>query len=480
MYASLRRLIAHARFSPQLLQNLPPRFKQWTECQELTFAIPREKNVMIQSFTGSGKTVAYLLPAIQDLMDSGGTAVVAVPTRELARQIDSVSSSLVSGSEVQSKHICAGTALSNQGSENGPHMIVGTPGALINNINLINPQHVKTIIIDEVDRLLDFGFISQLEIVLNVLGRNKPRIVVVSATFSKEIELICRRLLGPGFVKVESSCTAPPALSHEILTYEPLDFLPTLGQLLLGSGNAVDKQSLVIFPTTRALMFFYSRFKTGLDAGELLSRPMNALHGRMVDAKRRTVSEKILRENNGILFSTDIVARGLDFPNLGLVCQVGFSGVDDPVAQFVHRSGRTARAGNEGKNIVLVGKGIDDKSKWLSDAMKLARIEETGAVKIESDDSFFKHEPTAYHKLLSTKCLESLLSWFVERRAMLGLKGEVCPVPQGSELERKARLVKALTDMVRSAGVPEPMISSKLAKKLRIDDIPGIHLSSFR
>jgi superfamily II DNA/RNA helicase len=467
-------------FSPSLLKNVP--FSQWTECQEKLFQVDSRKNVLLNSFTGSGKTLAYLLPAIQNILDSRSAAVVVVPTRELARQVGTVATSLVQGLEdnVKLNVLCAGAELAVPVSTSGS-LIVATPGAMIRNIGRMNPESIKCIIIDEIDRLLDFGFIGQLENILRSLAIKNPRLIVASATFPRETELICKRILGNDFVRIESTASMPPGLSSEILYYKPREFLPCLSQTVLGGVNR-GEQSLVVFPTTRSLMFFYSRFKTGIDLAGLLGKKMHvhALHGRMLDCKRKIISEKFSLFNHEmipqILFSTDVAARGLDFPNLSLVCQVGFSGVDDPVAQFIHRSGRTARGGQSGRNVLLLGHGIDSGSKWVNQTppgIPRADIE-------LNESSFFSHEPSPYQKHLSTKCLESLLSWFLERKSMLGLTGGQSPTKEGLALERKGNLVKAITDMVRSGGVPEPRISSKLAKKLGILDIPGLHVSDRR
>jgi superfamily II DNA/RNA helicase len=492
MHVGFRRLLFHERFSSQLLANVPRQFTQWTECQEKVFAVPRERNVLLHSYTGSGKTIAYLMPTIEEMISRTSdetVGIVIVPTRELARQVGGVSSSLMKGFySVETNIVCGGDSLIANGAN---RLIVGTPGALINNLQLINANAVKSIVIDEVDRLLDYGFIGQLDTVLRYLSVAKPHVTVSSATFSRDVELICERILGSSFVRVESKTLLPPNLSHTILTYQPIQFLPTLTNILLSEleHHPSSQQSLVVFPTTRSLMYFYSRFKTGLDSRGLLGSRLqvHALHGRMLDQKRQAITSKFadcsLDEPGAkILFSTDVAARGLDFPSLSLVCQVGFSGVEDPVSQFVHRSGRTARGSSTGKNILLLGNGIDAHSKWVPQT--LARI---GCPPVESrtkidslDFDLSKHEVTGYHKLLSTKCLESLLSWFVERRSMLGLGAAVPGNAQSAELNRKANLIKALIDMVRSGGVPEPMISEKLAKKLKIDDIPGLNLSKFR
>ncbi len=477
--------IIHLGMHARVLRSL--KLSEWTECQLKTFSVFPIKNVMLESFTGSGKTLAYLVPLLESMTGKERQmGVVVVPTRELARQVGTVASDLISKSfssrEVQSTYICAGASIGAVDPEKSS-LLVATPGALLNNLTQINPNQVKYIVIDEVDRLLDFGFISQLEQILGRLtsGGNRPSILVASATFPKEVDILCSRILGRDFERIKSQTSHPPGLVNEVLVYEPRNFLPALGEVVM---DALDRnllqQGLVVFPTTRSLMLFYSRFKTGFHQAGLLERlTVHALHGRMLDEKRKNISDKFHSfQSPQLLLATDVAARGLDFPNLSLVCQVGLSGVEDPVSQFIHRSGRTARAGNEGRNILLLGNGLDDNSKWLREIRA-----QTALKPLEFNSSppcDFLHEVTPYQRHLSTKGLESLLSWFVERRGMLGLKGDREWSPMVRDLESKANLVKRVVDLVRSSGVPEPRIASKLAKKLRIDDIPGILLDSHR
>jgi superfamily II DNA/RNA helicase len=203
------------------------------------------------------------------------------------------------------------------------------------------------------------------------------------------------------------------------------------------------------------------------------------LHGRMVNEKRMHVSRIFRDINDGpkFLFSTDVAARGLDFPSLSTVFQIGFSGVDDPVSQFVHRAGRTARAGRDGNNILLLCEGLDSDSKLAKQVNELVHLKRLilpqKLTRVEQFDS------TSYQRHLSTKCLESLLSWFIERRSGLGIHVKDLKGP-GAQLEVKNRIVKAVTDMIRSTGLHQPRISEKTAKKLRIDDLPGLLISKHR
>lgn len=299
--------ITDPRFSLSLLQKLPQSIQRWTPCQDRSFDVllRNRSSLILQSHTGSGKTLAYLLPLVERMTrDLSDRALVVVPTRELASQIGSVADTLMDG--VGCAVLSAGARL----DSSVPRLVIGTPGAIINNLDVLTKKPMSTIVVDEVDRLLDFGFISQLE---TVLGRIKTdSVVMASATFSNESDLICKRALRPRPFE-EIRIKAPvDGLTHFLHPYQPLTFQSTLESVIAESAkNHPESSGLVLFPTTRSLMFFYSIFKSRLPS---LGIPLavHALHGRMVNEKRMHVS-KIFRDINGgpkFLFSTDVAARG--------------------------------------------------------------------------------------------------------------------------------------------------------------------------
>ena len=475
--------IQDSRFHPSLLANVT--YDSWTDCQEQMFSIipSRNKNILIHSFTGSGKTIAYLLPELQTLLEDPGVVIVLVPTRELAVQVGKVSKKLTEnvGSSINSRAMCSNATLN--GSEN---LVVATPGALLNNLEVLRSRKVTSLVIDEVDRLMDFGFISQIEKILTFFCQhgNKPKLVLSSATYNKEVRVICDRLLGGKDSSIEiksrNEQVSSQFLSHSVSLYSPLQFTDTLTRLLKKKAN---NGAIVVFPTTRSLMFFYSVIKN-----RLISHGNNfcvaALHGRMINEKRMSVISRFSSDNKSdgktrILFCTDVAARGLDFPGLSTVIQVGFSGTDDPVSQFIHRAGRTARAGNKGSNILLLGTGLDANSHVLDDVRKKVSLE-FRPVEVDAAERC-EEVPSGYQRKLSVKCTESLLSWYIERRASLGIKSDPSILsPEGRALDIKAQILKGVLDMVRSARVPEPRISHVLAEKLNIHAIPALQVSSRR
>jgi superfamily II DNA/RNA helicase len=453
------------RFSRHLLANLPPHVTQWTNCQETLFRELGNRppshsppDIILQSFTGSGKTFAYLLPLIdkhilKDDQYASPKILVIVPTRELAYQIGEVACNLVSGFSSFSSVMC-GSHIPSDWSKSS--ILISTPGALL---RATESHHslptIQTVVMDEFDRLFDFGFISQIE---QILSRINPlaNLVLVSATIPTDVRLLAERLVRPGALVVVDPSASPPQLTHSLVEYEPINFFATLRNVL-----AVEGKKLVIFPTTKSLLFFYAAMKIEL-------KNVSALHGRMGHEKRKYIVANYRQGTNSCLFTTDVAARGLDFPDIQTVVHIGFSGVENPIEQYIHRSGRTGRGSeSSGESVLMVGTDLDSKSTAMKNLMtKIGHMtkrsfspSDPATAVISTTDPTYK-----YLRHLSTKCVESLLLWHLERRKRFGSSVD------------KTVVAKSVIDMVRSAGLPQPYVSSKVAKKLGLDTIPGLLL----
>ncbi len=426
----------------------------WTPCQSAVFAALSKHtqwpDLLLQSPTGSGKTLAYLLPVLDKLFTHPlASAVVVAPTRELARQIHAVASELV-GSEANVGLACGG----HMGKAKNINLIIGTPGGLLG----LGDVAPSIFVMDEMDRLLDCGFLPQLEQMLWKLPPNCS-IAAVSATIPKRSRIIAQRLLREGFVDIAigGESAVPSLIRQELVEYSPEFFFSALMARIdrhTESSPSADS-ILIVFPTTRALLFFYGVAKT-------YRSDAVALHGRMTDEKRKKVMEKI-NSKKIIIFSTDVLARGIDLPRIGLVVQVGLAGDTDALSQYVHRTGRTGR-NSPGVSVLMVGKNLDQNGAVVRElARRMESTKEEGqCVNSHRDgETLSTHPSYKYLRHLSSKCLESLLSWHLERCA----KGV-----------RKDIIVKAVIDLVRSTGMPQPTISHRLAQKLKIDHLEGLVL----
>ena len=455
------------RFSQRLLGNLPPTIDKWTTCQSKIFdalmtpKLVKFPDVVLQSYTGSGKSLAYLLPLLEkhfmtDLRARAPQILVLVPTRELAFQVGQVVSDLLNNiADSKSFTTLCGSQIPSNWTESV--LVVATPGALLRAIDETDSplSKIQSIVLDEFDRLFDFGFIPQIEKILSQTNRD-ANLMLVSATVPRDVQVLANRLVRPDAVTVlgESHISVPPQIAHTILRYDPLQFFPALIQVLNERKN---QKGLVIFPTTKSLLYFYAIAKT-------VYPNLLALHGRMGHEKRQIVASKYRHAIKGTcLFATDVISRGLDFPDLDFVINIGLSGVDNPIEQYIHRSGRTGRNSNtSGESILMVGIDLDSDSKNVKSLMeKLPIFSEQNLPTLAPIPYVDPANPVyKYARHLSTKCLESLLLWHVERT-------------RGKD---KITIAKSVIDMVRSAGLPQPYVSHQVATKLALDRIPGLLL----
>lgn len=461
------------KFDSHLVANIPREIVQWTKCQEEIFSnFFSSKNfpdILLQSNTGSGKTLAYLLPAIHKQLEDEekGKLLIIVPTRELAIQIGQVVDLLIKNLDRSGSVLCGNQIPNNWDTSD---IIVATPGALLRGLSTTSlPSRIATIVMDEFDRLFDFGFIPQIEEILSSSKNCSANIILVSATVPREVQMIANRLLRPGAWKLinTNSPILPKNISHKLMIYSPKYFYQNFWKLI---NDKKQSKGMVIFPTTKSLLFFYAVTNGRATSGGTTSdQKFLALHGRMGHEKRMSIASKYRQHSNCILFTTDLFARGLDVPDTEFVVNIGMSGVDDAVEQYIHRSGRTGRNSSTiGESILMVGDQLDSSSPNMR---KIKDI--VGNFTTTLDDSNMEqdglpgrlcpidpiHPSYKYIRHLSTKCLESLLLWHMERRA--------------NGMDRTV-LAKSVIDMVRSAGVPQPYVSSTVAKKLRLDTVPGL------
>ncbi|KAK5638358.1 hypothetical protein RI129_012653 [Pyrocoelia pectoralis] len=324
-----------------------------------------KKDVAAQAVTGSGKTLAFLIPLLELLKRHGDddkwkphqvAAIVISPTRELALQTHSVLAQFL-------KHIKGLTNVLLVGgnnvdddirniNENGCNIIICTPGRLedllTNQQHKLNlPQAVKTLellILDEADRLLDLGFKSTIDNILNYLPKQR-RTGLFSATQTKELEVLIRAgLRNPVSIMVteKASQSTPIALQNFYITTKNNGKLATLLSFLEGENV----QKALLFMPTCACVDYWSSVLPHL----FNSVPTFAIHGKMKE-KRKKVLADFKHAEKGLLICTDVLARGIDIPQVDWVVQW-----DPPAsaAAFVHRIGRTARQGHQGSAVILL------------------------------------------------------------------------------------------------------------------------------
>jgi ATP-dependent RNA helicase DeaD len=304
-------------------------------------------DILGQAQTGTGKTAAFSLPMLQqiDFSKPGVQALVLTPTRELATQVSEAIYRYGKHMGVRVLPIYGGQSYSRQMKrlEREVHVVVGTPGRTLDLINqrVLNLSGVKIVVLDEADRMLDMGFIDDVESILAATSSERQT-ALFSATFPSEIrELANKYMHEPQSVSVSRGTLTVPQTEQRYYLLHESSKLAALARLL----ETEDMQSALIF----------TRTKIGASelADQLLSRGFaaEALHGDLAQEARETVLRRFRRGQVMILVATDVVARGVDIPQVSHV--FNFDVPLDP-EDYVHRIGRTGRAGRSGVAVTLL------------------------------------------------------------------------------------------------------------------------------
>jgi ATP-dependent RNA helicase RhlE len=306
-----------------------------------------------QAQTGTGKTAAFALPMLQllDGAPSNGRirALVLAPTRELAAQIgDSFRAASKFLPRMRSTVIFGGVGQGNQvkAIRDGIDVLIATPGRLIDlgGQGLVDLRHVEILVLDEADRMLDMGFLPDVRRILRVLPRERQTLFF-SATFPREIEELARELLiNPVRVSIEPETPTVAKVEQSLYFVDKTEKRNLLIDLLL------------VPEMDRAIVF--SRTKHGANRiAEYLSEGgirAEAIHGNKSQGARERALENFRGGNTPVLVATDIAARGIDVQGVSHV--INFDLPNEPET-YVHRIGRTARAGASGIAISLVEAG---------------------------------------------------------------------------------------------------------------------------
>ena len=324
-----------------------------------------------QAETGSGKTAAYGLPLLQTVKPEVQQvqALVVVPTRELALQVRQELKGL--GQRLEGLKISAfygGHPFSQERASLAfpPQILVGTPGRLTDHLHrrTLSLGQVKQVVLDEADKLLEMGFQEELDEVLAALPGSRQTILF-SATLPEEVkELISRSLQNPSFVQVSAQVVPEQVRFVGIAVPEP-DKLPLLGHLL----HQFRAGGTVVFVNTRAAA------DTLAEELQREGQPVKALHGGMEQPDRDKTMVQFRNGSVPVLVATDLAARGLDVADLHTIIHYELPTDEE---SFLHRSGRTGRAGQSGTVYVLAASWEERKLReWEQVRMQEWRPAET-------------------------------------------------------------------------------------------------------
>ena len=346
------------RLSDNLNKSLRDlRFDKPTEIQSKTIPLGIEgSDILASAETGSGKTASYLIPLINKISKEGKTSgLILTPTRELAQQVSEVCKSLLGyKSNINLALIVGGASMRNQlvQLKKRPKIIIGTPGRindLLEKKSLIL-KYFNYFVLDEADRMLDMGFQDQVEKIIQYLPI-KRQSLLFSATLPKEIiKLSSKYLKNPIRVNVKENKVIKTQIKQKVLnTKTEMKYDQLVDEISLRKG------SILIFVRTK---YSTEKLKKRLKKDTVKSL---ALHGDLRQNKRSRILKDFRDDKFRILIATDIASRGLDVPHIEHVINYDLPQVPE---DFIHRIGRTARAGSVGEAVSFVTP--NDKRMWKS------------------------------------------------------------------------------------------------------------------
>ncbi|MDE1970441.1 MAG: DEAD/DEAH box helicase [Patescibacteria group bacterium] len=320
--------------------------------------------------TGTGKTLAFGIPMIQRLAATKGVGMIVLPTRELALQVDESLRRVGQHLGMRTAVLIGGAAMGPQiqALRRNPHIIIATPGRLIDHIQqkTIQTNHVSIIVLDEADHMFDMGFAPQVEKILDALPRARQT-MLFSATMPHAImNLATAHMKSPIRVEVAPSGTPPEKVEQELYILHKEDKTKLLKKLL-----EYERVSTIVF----------TRTKHGASKLVKIVRAMGytaaEIHGNRSLPQRKDALDGFKSGKYRVLVATDVAARGIDVQGVGLV--INYDVPENP-EDYVHRIGRTARAGATGHAITFVTQeqrnDLRDIERLINQKLTVVRDEE--------------------------------------------------------------------------------------------------------
>lgn len=407
-------------------------FNELTPIQEQIFnpAIKR-RDLIAQSATGTGKTHAFLFPLANQLDETSNNlqAIIIAPTRELATQIHQFALTLKEISpDLRIELITGGMDRERMKKKMviQPHLVIGTPGRIKDMFfeGVLRCDQADTVILDEADMIYEFGFLEDVDMILTRMNK-KVHMMVFSATIPDQLKPFIKRYLHkPLTFNVTEDSPLNPDVKHILIHQkhkEPQEVLLDLLPLVQPSG-------CIIFVNTRKIASEVSEYLR--DHGYQLLE----LHGDLTPRKRQQTLTRLQNEDLVYLVATDIAARGLDLPHVSHVISLGFP---SQLEFYIHRIGRTGRAGKSGVAYTIVSQ---------EDQKSIERLSSTG-IKF-------------HYEAITNNVLKEVRNFFTKRKRPSKVDPEIAQI-----LNRKDKKVKPNYKKKRKAQI------EKLQRKKRREKI---------
>ncbi len=323
-------------------------FEEATPIQAETIPLSlQNKDLIGQAQTGTGKTAAFGIPLVEkvDLNVDAIQGIIIAPTRELAIQVSEELYKIGAGKKVRVLSIYGGQDIQRQirSLKKHPHIIVGTPGRVLDHINrkTIRLDHVHTAILDEADEMLNMGFIEDIETILAQIPTERQTLLF-SATMPGPIQRMAEKFMkDPQIVRVKTKEMTVPLIEQYYVEVQEKNKFDVLTRLL----DIQSPELAIIFGRTKRRVDELS------EALNLRGYTAEGIHGDLSQAKRLSVLRKFKEGSIDVLVATDVAARGLDIS--GVTHVYNFDIPQDPES-YVHRIGRTGRAGKTGVALTFI------------------------------------------------------------------------------------------------------------------------------
>ena len=486
--------------------------QEWNQKRQLTHVV----NSLAQARTGTGKTLAFLIPLLQNIINvdpqleklSGVgrkgestdiRAIIISPTRELAEQIAVEANKLTRATGVIVQTAVGGSrkALGLQTIlRQGCHVLVGTPGRL-NDIlsdpySKVRAPNLSCFVLDEADRLLDQGFAPDIASIQDTLPKRSDvdrQTLLYSATVPREVMQVVRRTMKPDFQFVrtvqEGEQQTHEKVPQKIVTATGFEnLMPALLELCKRGMNTSAGATGGPARQFKAIVYFSSTADVALAAAVLqnLRKPGSSvfhpgplspakiieIHARLDQNQRTRAADSFRRAESAILLSSDVTARGMDFPNVTHVIQIGLPPSEE---QYVHRIGRTARAnqGGEGWMIISQLEARECRRRLPNMPLQVDNTLETARVNMKKDAQLPEQTANILTQVGDAMKLTQRRFKVASYMASLGMY---------SWVPNKQELIGAMNDRAQYGWGLEtpPLIGFGLATKLNIARVPGVHI----
>ena len=348
------------------------------------------KDVIGQAQTGTGKTAAFGIPMVEavDLSDKRVQGIVLAPTRELAIQIADHIGRISRYTGVKVLPVYGGEKINKQinALKRGVHIVVGTPGRVIDHLQrgTLKLRAVKMVVLDEADRMLDMGFIKDINKILDRIPQSKQT-SLFSATMDRNIWKICNKYMSkPEKILVSKDEITLEQIEQRFVRVDQTSRFPILKELIV--DLSIDK-AIIFTKTKRGAYRLSKMLKTnGYNAG--------ALHGDLTQAQRDRVTRNFRKDKVKFLAATDIAARGLDID--GITHIINYN-MPMETSSYFHRIGRTARMEKEGTSILFVAHGEEGDFNDIKAQTGMEIKELKTSISVEKG-------PPKKHKAICRKC----------------------------------------------------------------------------